>query len=141
MSNLPVAVRGFNRYDAAQASDAAALRFNEPSMTQQQFKDEADINRIVNMFLKTGVLPETNLRGVFGDYINAPDSYHEALNYVIEADQAFMDLPAELRAQFNNDPAVLLTYLQNEDTKEKPVKQVNERQQELPIEDGHSTST
>ena len=44
-----------------------------PSMTQQQFKDEADINYIVSMYDSTGVMPTFHgdgqpSRPMFGDF-------------------------------------------------------------------------
>ena len=56
-----------------------------PSMTQQQFKDEADINYIVSMYDSSGVMPTFHGDGqpaqpVFGDFASLPDNAQEMYN-------------------------------------------------------------
>lgn len=80
--------------------------------TVQSGKDDADINVIVRRFKLSGQLPPVNAQPFFGDFSEVED-YHSAMNKIIEARNAFMDLPAETRKRFNNSPQELIDYLNN----------------------------
>jgi phage internal scaffolding protein len=93
----------------------------EPSLAQQHFKDECDINNILRQFNITGLLPEAPLSPRYGDFSGIGD-YQSALNAVIEAEDQFMALPASLRARFENDPAHLIDFLSNENNRSEAEK-------------------
>lgn len=79
--------------------------------TQQQFKDDTDVNIILDRLMKTGEMPKFQSKsGVFGDFTEIGD-YQQAMDTVLAADEAFMDLPAPLRKRFDNDPQKLLDFL------------------------------
>lgn len=89
-----------------------------PSMTQQQFKDEADINYIVSMYDSSGVMPTFHGDGqpaqpVFGDFASLPDNAQEMYNRMIEAKDNFDKLPLDVRKRFNYDPAAFLEFVDN----------------------------
>ena len=89
-----------------------------PSMTQQQFKDEADINYIISMYDSSGVMPTFHGDGqpaqpVFGDFASLPDNAQEMYNRMIEAKNNFNSLPLEVRKRFNYDPAAFLDFVDN----------------------------
>ena len=89
-----------------------------PSMTQQQFKDEADINYIVSMYDSSGVMPTFHGDGqpaqpVFGDFASLPDNAQEMYNCMIEAKNNFDNLPLDVRKRFNYDPAAFLEFVDN----------------------------
>lgn len=89
-----------------------------PSMTQQQFKDEADINYIVSMYDSSGVMPTFHGDGqpaqpVFGDFASLPDNAQEMYNRMIDAKNNFDSLPLEVRKRFNYDPAAFLDFVDN----------------------------
>jgi len=89
----------------------------EEGETQQSFKDECDINRIVSQYVKTGtwsgsLRPPTRVPQ-FGDFSNVLE-YQESMNKIIEAQEAFDALPARVRERFQNDPALLLAFLDDE---------------------------
>lgn len=107
---------------AKMASTLASMTFEKPSRTKQQFAEESDINTIVNRFLQTGTLPDVNVTASFGDFIDAPDSFQEAMNLVIEAQDAFNALPSDVRKRFQNDPQELLTFLQDENNKDEAIR-------------------
>lgn len=73
--------------------------------TQQQFKDECDINRIVKN-AQRGIPPKFLNRASpqYGDFSQVP-SITEAYNIIKDAEEAFMTLPAQLRLELGNDPA------------------------------------
>jgi phage internal scaffolding protein len=99
-------------YDTDAASNESGLHCEDASLTQQHFKDETDINNILRQFNITGLLPEAPLSPRYGDFTGVVD-YHSALNQVIAAEDQFMGLPATLRARFENDPALLIEFLNN----------------------------
>lgn len=95
---------------------------DEPTMTQQQFKDECDINNIMRKYQTTGEITHIAKKiGMYGDFSEIPD-YHQMHQTVIEAEAAFMGLPAELRLRFKNDPGQLIDFLKDENNYEEGVK-------------------
>ncbi len=89
------------------------------SRTKQSFKAETDINNILRQSDKGLLVTHLNAHeGSYGDFINAPD-YHTALNRIHAADTAFMEIPAQIRARFNNDPAQFLDFVQEPDNLEE----------------------
>lgn len=103
-------------YDVMAASDESGLSCPEPSLTKQEFTESCDPNFILDRFSK-GMDIEFNTREPrYGDFTNMPTSYHEALNFIKQAEQAFMELPAQLRARFDNDAGKFLAFVQDENT-------------------------
>lgn len=95
---------------------------NEPTKTQQQFKDECDINNIIARYEKTGELSHLSGRkGAFTDLSDVTD-YQGMLHTVIQAEEAFMTLPAVVRTRFRNDPGQLLSFLQDPKNKDEAIK-------------------
>lgn len=103
-------------YDTIAASNESGLACEEPTLAQQQFKDECDINNILRQFNITGQLPEQTLSPKYGDFTGIND-YKTALDRVIAADEQFMNLPATLRARFDNDAANLIEFLNNDENR------------------------
>lgn len=91
------------------ASDETGLACMDESLAQQHQKDETDINNIVKMYLRTGELPIRRQPPMQGDFTNAPDM-QTAMNLLVAAKDAFMDQPAEIRARFNNNPALFVDF-------------------------------
>lgn len=100
------------RYENHDESDYG-ITFSEPSLTQQQFKDETDINNIVNGMARNGVMPQY-MAGtpIYGDFTDAGD-YQEALNLVMHAREQFDALPSGVREKFMNDPARFYEFANN----------------------------
>ena len=103
-------VRNPYNYDTNSASDESGLLCSDESLTQQSFKDEADINTIVRRFGLTGQLPQDLQMPVSGDFTGISD-YHTAMNMVLAAQDEFLRVPADVRARFQNDPAQLMAFL------------------------------
>lgn len=81
------------------------------SLTQQHHKQICDVNHIVRRYRKTGLIDHVNsVRGAYGDFSEV-GSYHECMNKLIAADDAFMRLPSEVRKEFDNDPGIMLNEL------------------------------
>ena len=90
-----------------------------PSLAQQEFKDECDINKIMKKYREQGVLTHrNNYEGRYDSYIDAPD-FHTAMNAIADATSMFMDLPAEIRSKYGNDPAAFLEAAQDPDRQDE----------------------
>lgn len=106
-------------YDTDEASFQSGLACLEAGKTMQQFKEECDINTIVERFGITGELPENVRMPLSGDFTEAVTDYQTALNLVRAADEAFMELPAKVRERFSNDPQRLQTFLEDDNNREE----------------------
>lgn len=84
--------------------------------TQQQFKDEVDINNIVKKF-KAGQSVPLRHPGYFTDF-NQATGLMEAQEQINAAAEAFLEIPATLREKFGNDPLKFLEFVQNPKNKE-----------------------
>ena len=115
MKKLPFLRTPYN-YDTDAASNESGLHCEDASLAQQHFKEECDINTILEKFNITGLLPEQPLSPRYGDFTGIGD-YHTALNRVYAAQEEFEALPAQIRARFGNDPAQLIEFLENSDNR------------------------
>jgi len=109
-------VRTPYNYDRDEVSKNTAVIFEDETLTQQNFKDDADLNIMIR---KYGVLPVQEVNWNEFDASVIPSDYHQLQNKLIEADQAFMSLPAELRQEVNNDPAQLLALISQREAEAK----------------------
>lgn len=101
-------------YDVEKASDEAAISFvGQESLTIQSMAEDADINVLMKRFGLTGTMPSNPRVPMFGDFTGITD-YQDALNAVSAAYDGFMELPAKLRARFNNNPQELLEFVGND---------------------------
>jgi len=121
MSKSAVFLRTPYNYDVIEASDASALVCDDPSLAQQHARDESDINTIVKRFGLTGELPSGVRAPSYGDFTDATD-YHTALNAVIAADAAFMQLPADVRTRFNNDAGAFVDFVSDDNNRAEAEK-------------------
>ncbi|WNK13195.1 MAG: internal scaffolding protein [Microvirus sp.] len=108
------------RYDYA-SIDRPGVDFdqsnpNSRSVTNQSDKDSTDINKIMERYEKTGLIPDA-LTGLgrkphYGDFSNV-GNFHELQDTLAKVNQAFAVLPAPMRSQFGNDPQNLIEFLAN----------------------------
>jgi len=98
------------------------IECSDPSLTVQADRDQADINEIVRRFGVTGQLPYGVKVPAYDDYAEIPMDYHTALNLVLDADQSFLEMPAEVRFRFNNDAGSFLDFVHNPDNYDEAVK-------------------
>lgn len=79
--------------------------------TKQAPADSTDLNKIMAKYTKTGILPGFNLRNpTYADYSETGD-YQTTLQVVIDADNAFAELPSNVRERFQNDPGRFLEFM------------------------------
>lgn len=96
------------------SSSVGTLVFAE-DLCRQEFKDECDINTILARYPTQGpprpwASPPT-LR--YGDFADAPD-FLDAQLLVKQAEEQFNQLPANVRARFNNSPVELLRFVHDD---------------------------
>lgn len=88
------------------------ISFPEMGRTKQAGKDACDINKIMHRYIKQGVIEHVNKNE--GQYLeNTGIDFREALELVANARDTFAELPSQVRAQFDNDPARFMDYVQN----------------------------
>lgn len=94
-----------------------SLKFPAQGRTKQSFKDECDINVIMNRYMQTGRLPD-QLNPQNPQYIDASGfDFDVAMQLVAEASTAFEELPSAIRAKFKNDPGAFLDFVHNPDNR------------------------
>lgn len=110
-------------YDADHpTNERGDLCYFEPSPTQQQYRDECDINNIMKGYVHSGLLPVgTTSTARYGDFSDV-DDYLSAMLTLNYARDQFNELEANIRRRFNNDPAEFLDFVNNPDNKEEAQK-------------------
>jgi len=92
------------------------------SRTRQSFRDECNINMIMDKIERHMINTSVNRREPkFGDYSDMPD-YATALNSTIAVRNAFNVLPAEVRARFANNPQELVKFMDDPNNLEEARK-------------------
>lgn len=114
-------VRSAYNYDMNAAGDESGLQCNDPTLTQQSFKDEVDINTLVERFGLTGEMPQLQQLPSFGDFEGIFD-YQTAQNAVVAARETFQSLPAKLRTKFDNDPQKFISFFDDEENRAEAIK-------------------
>lgn len=89
-----------------------------PSKTQQNQKDNCDINKIYKHFQKYGVIPENVAVRTpkFQDNSMIP-SFQEAQNMMQEASAAFEKIPLEIRKLCDHNPAKVMDFIHDPQNK------------------------
>ncbi len=92
----------------------------EPSMTIQSAEAECNINNIMRRYTQGGVVPQRP----GGQYLDVSFAieYHEAMGFVLNAQQAFDNLPAVVRREFDNDPNRMLDFVSYETNRSRAIE-------------------
>lgn len=84
--------------------------FEGVGRTKQAEAAACDINNIMAKYAKTGVLEHAKrYEGQYGDFTSVED-FHSNIQTIVQADEAFLSLPAKVRKRFDNDPANFLAF-------------------------------
>lgn len=104
------------------------LEFKEPSMTDQSFKDECDMGKLIDRYNKTGffynplVAHQNKPRSpMFEDFSDVP-TFQEAQEVIARSQAQFEALPAKVRDYFDNDPALMLAFINDPKNRDKCVE-------------------
>lgn len=108
-------------YDTDQASDETGLKCEDETRTQQQFKDETDINNIVEKFGVTGELPPTMNFPEPDEFVETFD-FQTAMNVIRNAEESFMTMPAKVRARFDNNPQKFMNFINDPESQDEAIK-------------------
>lgn len=107
-------IRNPFNYDMDIASFKTGLDCSsDPTRAQQHMRDETDINIMVERFARTGMPPAPPVSPDPVDFDQVFD-FQSAMNVVVEGRQAFMELPAKVRARFQNDPGQFLAFIHDD---------------------------
>lgn len=118
--------QAYDSFDEASVETALSMINQETGeydhgYTQQEFAVDADINEIVRRFGLTGRLPDNVAVPQSGDFVGVTD-FASAMLAVRKAQEDFMELPAELRYRFANDPQRLLEFMEDGSNFDEAVK-------------------
>lgn len=104
-------------------SRRVVTRNDEPTRTQQQFKDQVNVNNIMARYRRTGTIDHIRnvQEGAYADLSDLPD-YQDALNTVIVAQSTFNNVPSDIRARFQNDPKQFIDFVSNPANKDELIK-------------------
>lgn len=84
-----------------------------PSMTRQEFAEECDVNVLMERYEKVGgMFPANPAEPRYLDLTEVPD-FQASMQMLIDAENAFMSLPAKVRREFDNDPAKFVEFAQD----------------------------
>lgn len=100
------------------------VSFTEPSLTQQHFRDECDVNHILRKARETGLLANPFGKAQapqFGDFSDGFD-FQAIQNTLARAQERFEALPSAVREEFSNSPAKLLRFVQDEKNYERALE-------------------
>lgn len=93
------------------------------SMTEQSFRDECDVNKILKSFGAVKASPAYQEKMASAEFGYAPsESYHEALEIGRQSAEIFSELPSALRKRFNNNPGELLAFVENDENYDEAVE-------------------
>lgn len=84
--------------------------------TVQSEAPACDINKMMALYQKTGVIPQSQRVPQYGDFSNTMD-YMEAKKLTENANRMFDALPALIRKRFENDPAQLLMFMEDHENR------------------------
>lgn len=105
-------------FNVCNGSDTG-IRNDEPSLTRQEFSDECDINVIMAQYERTGVISHVSKREpLFLDMTGVPD-FRTAMDMMVDAERAFMSLPAKVRKDFDNDARNFVDFAVNPENLDK----------------------
>lgn len=94
-------------YDRKAVSQESGVKTG-PGKTLQSQKDESDINVIMKRFGATGLVPMSIRQPLLSDFGTL--DFQGAMNAIVEAKKSFMQLPADVRYRFGNDPGSFVKF-------------------------------
>lgn len=139
---VPPVLRAGDSYDTDVVSLDTVTVIVGDSLTKQEFCEESDINFIVKQFGLTGQIPENVRVPLEGDFTDVID-YQSALNAVIAADRAFMEMPAAVRERFSNDAGKFVEFCNDASNYDEAIKLgiANPRLPKEPVSGSGTVST
>lgn len=105
-------------------NETVGVKFPIPSLTQQSEKDSTDINFIVKQYCECGVCPSCNVHQPLSEDMLAmsTQTFQEVMQQQAQLNNAFNELPANVRKKFDYNPLKMLEFVENPNNKEECVK-------------------
>lgn len=91
------------------------------SLTVQAPAEEVDINKIIARIQKGQTILAPNGEPFYGD-VSEFEGLQDALIKVQEADDLFMQYPAEVRERFDNDPVKFVDFMSKPENTDEAIK-------------------
>ncbi|EDR7338959.1 TPA_asm: hypothetical protein GBY79_00130 [Salmonella enterica subsp. salamae] len=115
-----MATKIYSRYDRPKRD---GVTFNMPTLTQQHFARECDINEIIKRAITTGdtAIFTPQQRAAYYDCTIYED-YQQALERIADIEDDFASLPSHVRKEFGNDPDAYVAFMTDPANFEKAVK-------------------
>ncbi len=88
---------------------------------QQQFKEDCDVNTIMQRYQKTGAIDHVSKHQPEYGFATA-NNYHESMNVITTANSMFNDLPSKIRNEFSNNPEAFLRFVQDPKNAERAIE-------------------
>lgn len=101
-----------NDFHKSNGSDTTVFN-REPSLTRQEFKDECDINTLMQKYDAHVIGGPGNLQArepMYFDFADMPQDLLGYLNFIKDAEAQFMSLPAIVRKEFDNSAVDFVAY-------------------------------
>lgn len=95
---------------------------DKPSMTDQQYKDDCDVNTIIERAKRSGQVSHlAKLQGQFAD-VSEIDDLHSGMIKLQHAQEAFAKLPLAVKRRFGYDMRSLLEFMDDPSNLEEAAK-------------------
>lgn len=121
----PPFMRGPYNYDLDEASNSAVIPADQQgeSLTIQSQTEDADINVMMKRFGVAGKMPEGVRIPIFDvDFSGSVRDFQTAMNAIVDAEEAFMEFPPEIRSRFKNSPQLMMEFCDVADNWEEAKK-------------------
>ncbi len=93
--------------------------------TRQEFKNECDVNYLMERYARTGVLGDPTQDGkreaAFGDFTGVGD-FMDCQSRILAAQEGFDSLPAKVRSRFEHDPGRVIAFLADDSNREESIE-------------------
>jgi phage internal scaffolding protein len=113
--------KAYKYYERENGTRGMKLVCPEETLTQQHFKDEVDVDKILEKYCRTGELPKMYKEPIFED-VSDPIDFQNAQNIMAQAMQQFDMLPSKVKDRFNYDPQRFLEFMDDKENLPEMVK-------------------
>lgn len=110
----------FSIFKLPSRKDVGDIIFTQPSLTEQSFKFECDINNIASGKVFS-TLPANHNTPLFDDFTNL-GNYQESLDIISKAQSMFEELPSAIRSKFENNPQKLIDFVSKPENYDEGLK-------------------
>ncbi|AXH73256.1 MAG: internal scaffolding protein [Microviridae sp.] len=107
-----ISAQAENDFHKTNGSDTTVFN-REPSLTRQEFAEECDINALMKRYDGHVIGGPGNLpprEPMYVDFAELPQDLMGYLEFMKNAESAFMSLPAQVRKEFDNSPHEFVAY-------------------------------